>query len=122
VGQPAGRGQGKWENRQDDSDQQRSENLGQGATGVGATSDRYDTSGQSGGRERFASDQTSGSADPTIGRTGIAERDDDLVGTGTGGKPSATSKVMGTAEKLAGKITGDPGKQARGEERKEGMY
>jgi len=81
----------------DDSDQQRSENLGQGATGVGVTSDRYDTSGQYGGRERFASDQTSGSADPTLGRTGYAERDDELAGTGAGAKPSATSKVMGTS-------------------------
>jgi hypothetical protein len=84
----------------DDSGQQRSDNLGQGAqaTGVGVTSDRYDdTSDQYGGRERFTSDQTSGYTDPTTGRTGYAERDDGLSGAGGGGKPSATSKLMGTS-------------------------
>ena len=85
----------------DDSGQQRSDNLGQGAqaTGVGGTFDRYDddTSGQYGGRESFTSDQTSGNTDPTIGRTGYTERDDGLSGAGGGGKPSATSKLKGTS-------------------------
>lgn len=81
----------------DDSGQQRTEDWGQGITGTGATSERYDTSGQYGGQERFASDPTSGSADPTMGRTGYGERDDDPAGAGGGGRPSATSKIMGTS-------------------------
>lgn len=63
---------------------------------MGVTSDRYDTSGQYGGRENFTSDQT-GSTDPTIGRAGYDERDDGLSGAGGGGKPSATSKLKGTS-------------------------
>lgn len=72
-------------------------------------------------------------------RAAQAERDEGPAGAGQGAKPSVTSRAMGTsflgcgaaleradvkgrgvgtAEKLAGKITKDPGKQARGEERK----
>jgi len=82
----------------DDSGQPRSEDWDQGTTGTtGATSERYDTSGQYGGQERSASDQTTGSADPTMGRTGYAEHDDGPAGAGGGGRPSATTKIMGTS-------------------------
>jgi len=125
----------------DDTGQQRSDNWTQGTAGPGAgtTSDRYDTAGQYSSSDRFASDQTSGGADPSMGSAGQLDRDDGPAGGG-GGKPSATSKVMGTslrvivgaalesadvkgcgasgtAERMVGKMSNDPGKQARGQER-----
>ncbi|KAI0000281.1 hypothetical protein BJV77DRAFT_380787 [Russula vinacea] len=101
-----------------DSGQQRSDDWGQGRTGAGVTWDPSSTSDQYRGSERTASGQTRDFTDPTTGRTWQGDRDDD---TGGGGRPSVTGKVMGTAEKMAGKVTGDPGKQARGQERK-GTY
>ncbi|KAI0269987.1 hypothetical protein BC834DRAFT_967698 [Gloeopeniophorella convolvens] len=91
---------------------------GPGATGI--QSDRYDTSGQYGGPERIASDQTAGRADPDFGGDNNPN-----AGSGTassGGKPSMTSKVMGVAEKMAGKMSGNTEKQARGQDRQEGNF
>jgi len=91
------------------SGEQRSDELGQSDVGVG-TSDPYDTSGQQGGQERFTSDRAT-RGDPTW--QGDRDDDDD---TGGIGKPSLGSKVKGTAEKMAGKFTGDAGMQARDQE------
>ncbi|KAH8981892.1 hypothetical protein EDB92DRAFT_145052 [Lactarius akahatsu] len=62
------------------------------------------------------------------GGGGRRPEDDDDYSTGVGntasgvGKPSMTSRVKGAAEKMTGKIMGDPGKQARGQEREEGTF
>ena len=111
--------------------------------GFDTQSDRYNTSDQYGGPDSYATNQTAGYADPTRNVTGRGRRpeDDDEYGTGGGGstgKPSMTNRVLGTslpldsvvlcvhvggggtlgaAEKMTGKIMGDPGKQARGRER-----
>jgi len=101
---------------------QRPDDWGQGRAGAGRTSDPSTTSAQYGGSERTARGQTGGYSDPATGGNWQEGRDDDeTAGTG-GGKPTVTSKVKGTTEKMAGKVTGDPGRQARGEERKEGLY
>lgn len=94
--------------------------------------DPSSTSAQYGGSE------TGGYSDPSTTQSWKGQRDDDdTTGTG-GGKPSTTSKVKGTsslprgvwalcdakgcgasgtAEKMIGKMTGDTGRQARGDER-----
>ncbi|KAH9841465.1 uncharacterized protein C8Q71DRAFT_737120, partial [Rhodofomes roseus] len=40
---------------------------------------------------------------------------------GTGGHPSVGQRVKGTAEKVAGKVTGNTGTQQRGEQRRENV-
>jgi len=100
---------------------QRSDDWGQGRAGAGTTLDPSSTSAQYGGSESTARGQTGEYRDPTTGGNWQGERDDDETGT-AGGRPTVTSKVKGTAEKMVGKVTGDPGRQARGEERKEGSY
>ncbi|KAH8977322.1 hypothetical protein EDB83DRAFT_1596615 [Lactarius deliciosus] len=112
-------------------------NVGGGQTGTGpggtdTQSDRYETSGQYGGSERATTGQTAGYTDPArnvAGAGGGRRPDDDdeygaAVGPGGGptGKPSMTSKAMGAAEQMTGKIMGDQGKQARGREREEGNF
>ncbi|KAH9964756.1 hypothetical protein BJV74DRAFT_870252 [Russula compacta] len=101
--------------------QQRSDYVAtQRRTGAGTTSGLYDdTSGQYGGGDRERFDQTSGLAGPTTGSAWQGDRDDGT--TGSRG-PSFATKLKGTAEKIAGKVTGDPSKQARGQERQEGTY
>ncbi|KAJ7067820.1 hypothetical protein C8F01DRAFT_1115836 [Mycena amicta] len=42
--------------------------------------------------------------------------------TGMGGKPTMGDKLKGGAEKLAGKVTNNPGMQERGQERKMGEF
>jgi hypothetical protein len=96
VGQPGYSTFGTGDTRLE-SDPQSSDNWDQGGTGVGTTgiqSDRYDTSGQYGGAERFATDQTTGRGDASRGG---ATQDDDYPTSGSGGagKPSMTSKVKG---------------------------
>jgi len=73
--------------------------------------------------------QTAGYVDPRLAGAGGRQTDDDdeyraAVGPGVGhtGKPSMTNRVKGAAEKMAGKITGDPVKEARGREREEGNF
>ncbi|KAI9437414.1 hypothetical protein BJY52DRAFT_1230072 [Lactarius psammicola] len=133
--------QGKWEHREDNTGGQGGDTytpqyLGQssydeygtntvgagtGPGGVNTQSDRYAASGQYSG----ATSQTAGYADPTRNVAGGDRRPEDdednggAVGAGGAptGKPSMTSRVKGAAEKMAGKIMGDPGKQARGRER-----
>ncbi|KAI9450447.1 hypothetical protein BJY52DRAFT_1302903 [Lactarius psammicola] len=98
--------------------------AGTGPGGVNTQSDRYAASGQ----YSDATSQTAGYADPTRNVAGGDRRPEDdednggAVGAGGAptGKPSMTSRVKGAAEKMAGKIMGDPGKQARGREREEG--
>jgi len=138
--------QGKWEHKQDDTgglagDTYASQNLaqsdygsntvggGQTGTGPGGIDVQSAMSGQYGsGPDRYTG-QTAAYADPRIAGGGGRQPDDDdeygaAVGTGGGpmGKPSMTTRVKGAAEKLAGKITGDPVKQARGREREEGTF
>jgi len=96
---------------------------GTGPGGVDIQPDRYTTSGY-GGPESVTT-QTAGYADPISG--GRRPEDDEYgaaVGGGGGGtgKPSMKSRVMGAAEKMTGKIRGDPDKQARGREREEGTF
>ncbi|KAI0249038.1 hypothetical protein BJV78DRAFT_1156078 [Lactifluus subvellereus] len=148
---PASWDQGKWEHREGDTNAPRGEDYarqarvgqtgysafgtggqvgaGTGPTGIGTQSDRFDTSGQYGGPERLATDQSTGRAE-----AGRGAQDDDVYpssGPGGAGKPSMTRVMavllaqadvkgvgaLGTSEKLAGKITRDPGKQARGRDR-----
>lgn len=134
--------QGKWEHREDNTGGQGGDTFtpqrlgqsgydentaGTGPGGIDTQSDRHATSGQYGG----PTSQTAGYADPNRNITGGGGRrpeDDDDYGTGVGntasgvGKPSITSRVKGAAEKMTGKITGDPGKQGRGQEREEGIF
>jgi len=138
--------QGKWEHRKDNTagmggDTYTSQNLGQsgyeygsnrdtvgggGQTGTGP-GDLYGSSGEYGGPDTTGG-QTAGYVDPRIAG-GVRQQpdvDDEYAtvdaGGGPTGKPSMTSRVMGAAEKIAGKITGDPDKQARGREREEGTF
>ncbi|KAI0286402.1 hypothetical protein BC826DRAFT_1048842 [Russula brevipes] len=127
-------GQGKWEHQDDNTGRPGGEAYAQqarfgkaaygesdtGPTGLSGTTgagDRYDAPDRQYAPETLASDEYGGRSDPSAGAT---FRDDDPAGTG--GKASMTSKVKGTAEKMAGKVTGDQGKQARGQERQEGLY
>jgi hypothetical protein len=78
-----------------DSVQRRTDDWGQGRAGAGTTWDPSSTD-QYRGSER-TSGQTRDYTDPTTGRTWQGDRDDDTTGTGGGGRPSVTSKVMGTS-------------------------
>jgi len=101
-------------------------------SGVDIQSDRYTTPGQYGGPDRATTGQNVGytdpRTDPRIAGGGGRQPEDDEYGDTAGardystGKPSVTSRVKGAADKLAGKLTGDPGKQARGREREEGIF
>jgi len=142
--------QGKWEHREDNTfgtggDTYSPQNLGRsgydgsntdgGQTGPGGIdyqSGQHATSGQYGGPDRVTTtgSQTAGHVDPRIAGGGVGrepEYDDEYgaaagAGGGPTGKPSMTSRVKGAAEKMAGKVTGDPVKQARGREREEGTF
>lgn len=136
--------QGKWEHKEDTTggtggNTYSPQNLGyeygsntsQAATGPGGMevqSDRYPSSGQHSGPGMATTGQTAGYVDPRLaGGVGRQTDDDDeyraAVGAGgQTGKPSMTSRVKGAAEKMAGKITGDPVKEARGREREEGTF
>jgi len=77
------------------------------ATNLSDTSRGYRDPNTSGSFER---------SDYATGNTGI----DDTQGGSAFTKPSAGDKIRGSAEKMAGKVTGNQGMQERGKDRKTG--
>ena len=77
------------------------DDWGQGRDDAGRTSDTSSAAAQYGGSERTTYGQTGGYPDPTTRRDWQGARDDGDT-TGTGEKPSVTSKVKGTSSLVWG--------------------